>query len=105
MGKVVVKVPDGPPEHPFLSAAVRAGDFVWVSGHAGLLPNKPPSGSGASWLPGEVVEGGIEAETRQTLESVRQALAAAGATLADVVKVKRESVGSSVGATVSVSML
>lgn len=87
MGKVVIKVPDGPPEHPFLSSAVRAGDFVYVSGHAGLMPNRPPSGSGASWLPGELVEGGIEAETRQALESLKAALAAAGATLADVVKV------------------
>lgn len=87
MGKVVINVPDGPPAHPFLSAAVRAGDFVYVSGHAGLLPNRPPSGSGASWLPGETIAGGIEAETRQALESVKQALEAAGATLADVVKV------------------
>ena len=87
MGKRVVRVPDGPPEHPFLSAAIRAGDFVFVSGHAGLLPNRPASGSGATWLPGETIEGGIEAETRQTLQSVKAALEAAGATLDDVVKV------------------
>lgn len=87
MGKVVIDVPDGPPAHPFLSAAVRAGDFVYVSGHAGLLPNRPPSGSGVDWMPGELVEGGIEAETRQTLESLKQALEAAGSCLAEVVKV------------------
>jgi enamine deaminase RidA (YjgF/YER057c/UK114 family) len=87
VGKVVIDVPDGPPAHPFLSAAVRAGDFVYVSGHAGLLPNRPPSGSGAEWMPGELVEGGIEAETRQTLESLKQALEAAGSCLAEVVKV------------------
>jgi len=87
VGKVVIDVPDGPPAHPFLSAAVRAGDFVYVSGHAGLLPNRPPSGSGVDWMPGELVEGGIEAETRQTLESLKQALEAAGSCLAEVVKV------------------
>lgn len=87
MGKVIIAVPDGPPSHPFLSAAVRAGDFVYVSGHAGLRPNRPPSGSGADWKPGELVDGGIEAETRQTLESLKQTLEAAGASLEDVVKV------------------
>ncbi|HUG30775.1 MAG TPA: RidA family protein [Candidatus Limnocylindria bacterium] len=87
MSKVVIKVPDGPPDHPFLSPAVRAGDLVFVSGHAGLLPNRPPSGEGTTWLPGELIPGGIEAETRQALESIKGALAAAGATLADVVKV------------------
>ena len=87
MGKVVINVPDGPPAHPFLSAAVRAGDFIYVSGHAGLLPNRPPSGDGSDWMPGELVAGGIEAETRQTLESLKQALEAAGSCLADVVKV------------------
>ncbi len=87
MGKVIIDVPDGPPAHPFLSAAVRAGDFIYVSGHAGLLPNRPPSGAGADWMPGELVDGGIEAETRQTLDSLKQALEAAGSCLADVVKV------------------
>jgi enamine deaminase RidA (YjgF/YER057c/UK114 family) len=86
-GKVIIEVPDGPPAHPFLSAAVRAGDFIFVSGHAALLPNRPPSGSGAKWMPGELIAGGIEAETRQTLENLKQALEAAGSSLRDVVKV------------------
>ncbi len=59
---------------PF-SKAVRAGDFVFVSGQIGL---------GAD---GEVVAGGIVAETRQTIENVRAILALAHLTLADVVKV------------------
>jgi 2-iminobutanoate/2-iminopropanoate deaminase len=87
MGKVVIEVPDGPPAHPFLSAAIRAGDFVYVSGHAALLPNKPPSGAGANWMPGELIADGIETQTRQTLENLKRALEAAGATLQDVVKV------------------
>jgi enamine deaminase RidA (YjgF/YER057c/UK114 family) len=85
--KTVIDVPDGPPGHPFLSPAIRAGDFVFVSGNAGLMPGRPSSGSGATWKPGELIEGGIEAETRQTLENIKLALAAAGATLQDVVKV------------------
>jgi enamine deaminase RidA (YjgF/YER057c/UK114 family) len=85
--KTVIEVPDGPPGHSFLSPAIRAGDFVFVSGNAGLRPGSAASGSGASWKPGELVEGGIEAETRQTLENIKRALEAAGATLQDVVKV------------------
>ena len=85
--KQVIDVPDGPPAHAFLSPAIRAGDFVFVSGNAGLLPNRPPSGSGSTWLPGQVIDGGIEAETRQTIENLRLTLEAAGASLQDVVKV------------------
>ena len=80
-------VPGGPPQHPFLSPIIRAGDFLFVSGNAGLLPEMGPSGSGSDWMPGGLVEGGIEAETRQTLENIRLALEAAGASLADVIKV------------------
>lgn len=36
---------------------------------------------------GELVQSGIEAETRQVLENLKAVLEAAGATLADVVKV------------------
>lgn len=85
--KRVFQVPDGPPEHPFLSPVIRAGDFVFVSGNAGLLPGRPPTGEGDTWIPGALVEGGIEAETRQTLENIKLALEAAGAGLEDVVKV------------------
>jgi reactive intermediate/imine deaminase len=60
--------------HVPLSPAVRAGDFVFVSGQV-------PTDAG-----GKVVAGGIEAETRQVLENVKAALALAGCTLGDVVK-------------------
>jgi 2-iminobutanoate/2-iminopropanoate deaminase len=85
--KRVYDVPDGPPQHPFLSPVIRAGDFLFVSGNAGLLPNRPPSGVDNSWMPGELIAGGIEAETRQTLENIATALKAAGSGLEDVVKV------------------
>jgi len=60
--------------HVPLSPAVRAGDFVYVSGQV------PTDQSG------KVVPGGVEEQTRQVLENVRAALALAGCTLDDVVK-------------------
>jgi reactive intermediate/imine deaminase len=58
---------------PF-SRAVRAGDFVFVSGQMAT--------DGA----GHIVEGGIEAQTRQVFENIKAVLAEAGCSLADVVK-------------------
>ena len=58
---------------PF-SPAVKAGPFVFVSGQVAM---------GAT---GEIVPGGIEAQTRQTLKNVEKALALAGYALKDVVK-------------------
>ncbi|GAA5617634.1 RidA family protein [Brucella anthropi] len=60
--------------HVPLSPAVRAGDTVYVSGQVPVGPN------------GQIVEGGIEAQTKQVLENVKAALALAGATMEDVVK-------------------
>ncbi|GAA5663660.1 2-iminobutanoate/2-iminopropanoate deaminase [Brucella sp. NBRC 14130] len=60
--------------HVPLSPAVRAGDTVYISGQV-------PVGSN-----GQIVEGGIEAQTKQVLENVKAALALAGATMEDVVK-------------------
>ena len=57
-----------------LSPAVRAGDFVFISGQV------PVGGDG------RVVAGGIAEQTEQVLENVQAALALAGCTLADVVK-------------------
>lgn len=58
---------------PF-SRAVRAGDLVFVSGQM------------ATDSTGRMVDGGIEAQTRQVLENIKAVLAEAGCTLADVVK-------------------
>ena len=58
---------------PF-SPAVRAGDFVYVSGQVPADAN------------GEIVAGGIEAQTRQVMENLQKVLALAGCTLADVCK-------------------
>lgn len=58
---------------PF-SPAVRAGDFIYVSGQV------PANAEG------EIVVGGIEAQTRQVMENLKTVLALAGATLDDVCK-------------------
>ena len=60
--------------HVPLSPAVRAGDFIFISGQVPTGPN------------GSVVEGGIEPQTRQVLENVKAALALAGAGMEHVVK-------------------
>ena len=57
-----------------LSPAVRAGDFVFVSGQVPL---------GAD---GSLVSGGIEAQTRQVIENIKAALKLAGAEISDVIK-------------------
>lgn len=60
--------------HVPLSPAVRAGDFIFVSGQ---VPTEAD---------GSVVPGGIEAQTRKVMENIAAALALAGAGLEDVVK-------------------
>jgi len=58
---------------PF-SPAVRAGDFIYVSGQVPADAN------------GEIVVGGIEAQTRQVMENLTAVLALADATFDDVCK-------------------
>ena len=57
------------------SQAVRSGPFLFCSGQ---IPLDPASG--------QLVEGGIEAQTVQVLDNLTALLAAAGLTLGDVVK-------------------
>src|SRR5229473_3031410 len=59
------------PFHP----AVRAGDFIFVSGQV------------AKDADGNMISGTIEDETRGTIEAIRRILAEEGTTLADVVRV------------------
>lgn len=59
------------PFHP----AVRAGDFIYVSGQVAKDEN------------GNMCVGNIEEETRWTLESIRRILKLDGADLEDVVKI------------------
>ena len=55
------------------SPVVRAGDFIIVSGQGGMAD-------------GKVVEGGVAAETTQTMKNVAMQLESMGASLTDIVK-------------------
>lgn len=57
------------------SQAIRAGNWIWVSGQIGLDPTS-----------GRLVDGGAEAEARQALGHVKSILDAAGSDLSRVVK-------------------
>lgn len=62
------------PSGPAFSKAVRAGDFVFVSGQVPMGPD------------GAIVSGGIEAQTKQSIENIKAILAPLGLSLKDVVK-------------------
>lgn len=74
MTKQVINVPNAP-KLPF-SPAIKAGDYIFVSGQGGFQDPKT----------GEAIEG-IEAQTKQCLENMKQVLEVAGSSLDDVVKV------------------
>jgi 2-iminobutanoate/2-iminopropanoate deaminase len=57
------------------SQAIHTGAFVFASGQAGLDPNT-----------GELVLGGVEAETRQVLTNIKNVLESGGSGMAYVVK-------------------
>jgi len=67
--------PFGAPTRPF-SPAVRVGDVIFLSGQIGT----DASASGA------LIAGGIEAETRQTLQNIKTTLEAVGSGMDRVVK-------------------
>jgi 2-iminobutanoate/2-iminopropanoate deaminase len=61
--------------HPMpLSKAIRAGDWVFVSGQTAIDAT------------GAVLAGGVEAQTRRVLEGIRAVLEEAGSALTEVVK-------------------
>ena len=57
------------------SQAVISGDFVFISGQIPINPNSQ-----------KIVEGGIEAQTVQVLENLKNILESVGLALTDVVK-------------------
>ncbi len=57
------------------SVAIRAGEFIFVSGTLGIHPET-----------GDLVAGGIEAQTRKALENLANVLEAGGSSLGQVVK-------------------
>lgn len=70
-----VSTPDAPGAIGPYSQALVHGGLVWCSGQVALDPKK-----------GELVPGGIEAETRQVLTNLANVLAAAGSSLRRVLK-------------------
>ncbi len=73
--KSAVSTPDAPAAIGPYSQAVRSGDLLFLSGQVGFDPATR-----------EVVEGGLEAQTRQVLANVEAVLRATGLRFADVVK-------------------
>jgi 2-iminobutanoate/2-iminopropanoate deaminase len=57
------------------SVAIRSGDFIFVSGTLGMDPQT-----------GDLVEGGIEAQTRKSLENLGNILKSARSSLNRVIK-------------------
>ena len=60
---------------PFFSPAIRTGNLVFLSGQLGNRPGTT-----------ELVEGGVEAEARQTLENIKNLLQQIELDMQDVVK-------------------
>ena len=71
--RTVINPPGISPLVPAYSVAIRSGNQVFVSGMTGIKPGTQ-----------DIIDGGVAAQTRQTLENIRTALVAAGATMADV---------------------
>lgn len=73
-GMPVIPVGAAPPLAPY-SPAIKAGDFVFVSGMLALDEH------------GRIVGvGDVQAQTRHVLEAIKATLAAAGGSLADIVQ-------------------
>jgi 2-iminobutanoate/2-iminopropanoate deaminase len=74
-GKKVITADKAPKAIGPYSHAIQFGDFVFTSGQIGLNP-----------ATGEIVPGGIEAETRQVLINLTSVLEASGSNLDRVMK-------------------
>lgn len=72
MAKEIIIMPNTA-ERPF-SSAVRTGDYIFLSGAGGFVDKD-----------GRELKG-IEAQTKQCLENIKQILEVAGSSLSDVVK-------------------
>lgn len=66
---------EGQPSNPMVSPVIRYGGLVFTAGMVGRDPET-----------GELVPGGIEEQTRQTLDNIQRALEAAGTSMSMVIK-------------------
>lgn len=71
-----VDVPSLPPNNGTYSQSARMGGFIFVSGQLGVDPASR-----------QLVDGGIQAQTRQAIANIAAVLAAAGSGLERVAKV------------------
>ena len=76
MAKQIVRTENAPvPVAPYSQATIANG-IIFTAGQLGTRPGQPG-----------LIEGGIQAETRQALENIRAVLEAAGSSMANVLKV------------------
>jgi 2-iminobutanoate/2-iminopropanoate deaminase len=75
MDKLRISTTNAPAAIGPYSQAVRSGDLLFASGQVALDP-----------ATGSIIDGGIEAQTTRALENIAAVLAAAGLTMAHVVK-------------------
>ena len=72
--KLTIQMPGSLEGLPF-STAVQVDDVLYLSGQVGTVPGT-----------NELIEGGVAAETRQTLENITTVLEYAGSSIGDVFK-------------------
>ncbi len=75
MERQVVSTDKAPKALGPYSQAIRVGDFIFCAGQAGIDP-----------ATGQLVKGGIEAETRRVLQNLTAVLQAAGSSFSQIVK-------------------
>jgi 2-iminobutanoate/2-iminopropanoate deaminase len=73
--KQIISTENAPKAIGPYSAGIRSGQFIFTAGQLGIDPRT-----------GELVSGGIEAETRQALTNLKHVLEAGWVSLAEVVK-------------------
>ncbi len=73
--KEIIKTDQAPKAIGPYSAGVKTGSFIFTAGQAGIIPET-----------GNIIDGGIEKETRQTIINIQHILEEAGSSLELVVK-------------------
>lgn len=71
----IISTPHAPAAVGPYSQAVRVGDFIFTAGQIALMPET-----------GQLVEEGIEAQTKQVMQNLTKVLEAAGSNLSHIVK-------------------
>ncbi len=75
LNKEIIQTSNAPQAIGPYSAGVKTESFIFTAGQLGIIPQS-----------GNIIEGGIEAETRQSLTNIQQILEAAGSSMSLVVK-------------------